>query len=263
MNWIDEQAKSMKNVSIDCQVNVMNGTEFVASLSNGGYGPEKLIQLRATFDYIVAEQKEVESGKSEWTDEAEKQEPQLSTATLSLIEGFLIIMELMLADNQINRDDYRAVVVRTIERKKKASSAAGWLQSVLIPNTFISDRLFFYFIFCRKNVSSQWTYCLKLWCMNPAVVLKFVREATRSIVVTSGTLSPLASYQTELDIDFKISLEANHVIPLNRVWVGSISHGPRGTLLNGTFKSTSTFEYQVLNLIRRVIPIYIHLLFMS
>ena len=105
----------------------MSGTEFVASLSNGGFGPEKLIQIRATYDYIVAEQKEAES---EWTDKDEKQEPQLSTATLALVEGFLIIMELMLQDNQINRDDYRAVVVRTIERKKKGSSAAGWFQLV-------------------------------------------------------------------------------------------------------------------------------------
>lgn len=127
MNWIDGQAKSMKSVSIDCEVNVMSGTEFVASLSNGGFGPEKLIQIRATYDYIVAEQKEAES---EWTDKDEKQEPQLSTATLALVEGFLIIMELMLQDNQINRDDYRAVVVRTIERKKKGSSAAGWFQLV-------------------------------------------------------------------------------------------------------------------------------------
>ena len=98
-------------------------------------------------------------------------------------------------------------------------------------------------------MSSQVTYSLKLWCMNPAVVLRHVRDTTRSIIVTSGTLSPLTSYQTELDIDFKISLEANHVIPLNRVWIGSISHGPRGLLLNGTFKSTSTFDYQVLYLL--------------
>lgn len=137
MNWIDGQATSMKSVSIDCEVNVMSGTEFVASLSNGGFGPEKLTEIRAIFDYIVAEQKEVES---EWTDKNdEKQEPQLSTATLALVEGFLIIMELMLQDNQINRDDYRAVVVRTIERKKKGSSSVGWFQSVSNLFTSVSD----------------------------------------------------------------------------------------------------------------------------
>ena len=72
-----------------------------------------------------------------------------------------------------------------------------------------------------------------------------MRQSTRSIIVTSGTLSPLSSYQSELDIDFKITLEANHVIPANRVWIGSIAQGPRNTLLNGTFKTTGTFDYQV------------------
>lgn len=97
----------------------------------------------------------------------------------------------------------------------------------------------------NRNVSSQWTYALNLWCMNPSVVLKEVRLDTRSIVVTSGTLSPLNSYQSELGIDFKFTLEANHVIPKERVWISSIAAGPNNTLLNGTFKTTSTFEYQV------------------
>lgn len=56
----------------------------------------------------------------------------------------------------------------------------------------------------------------------------------------------MASYQSELDIDFKITLEANHVIPKNRVWIGSISQGPRNISLNGTFKTTGTFDYQVI-----------------
>lgn len=48
---------------------------------------------------------------------------------------------------------------------------------------------------------------------------------------------------------FQISLEANHVIPPNRVWIGSVSHGPNGVNLNGTFRSTGTFDYQVLHLV--------------
>ena len=87
---------------------------------------------------------------------------------------------------------------------------------------------------------------MNLCCLNPAVVLKEMRKRTRSIILTSGTLSPLSSYQSELGIDFKITLEANHVIPPDRVWIGSIAQGPSNTLLNGTFKVTSTFDYQVI-----------------
>lgn len=130
---------------------------------------------------------------------------------------------------------------------------------------YINAEIYYLFSikFWRKgDVSSQWTYALNLWCLNPAVVLKEVRVSTRSIIVTSGTLSPLASYQTELDIDFKLQLEANHVIPANRVWVGTISQGPRNTILNGTFKTTGTFDYQVNNILfivlvtRRLISVF-------
>lgn len=127
MNWIGQQAKATKSVGIDREVNVMSGTEFVASLSVGGYGPEKIGHIKTIVDYIFADQAE-----SDRTDKESAQEPHLSSATQTVLEGFLMITELMLADNQINRDDYRAVVVRTVERKRNKASASGWIKSVPI-----------------------------------------------------------------------------------------------------------------------------------
>lgn len=109
----------------------------------------------------------------------------------------------------------------------------------------VSNPYFWKWCYSKANIASQWTYALNLWCLNSAVVMQEIKESTRSIIVTSGTLSPLASYQSELDIDFKLTLEANHVIPAQRVWIGTISQGPKNSLLNGTFKVTGTFEYQV------------------
>ncbi|XP_046655149.1 Fanconi anemia group J protein homolog [Daphnia pulicaria] len=219
MQWIGKHATNMKSVGFDREVHVMTGTEFVANLSVDGYGPEMLVELKAIIDYIFNEQLE-----SDWNDKEGSQDPQLSAATQTLLEGFLMIMDLMLNGNQIHRDDYRAVVVRTVERKQKKGPGSSF--------------------FGKANIASQWTYALNLWCLNSAVVMHEIKESTRSIIVTSGTLSPLASYQSELDIDFKLTLEANHVIPAKRVWIGTISQGPRNTLLNGTFKVTGTFEYQ-------------------
>ncbi|XP_046462198.1 Fanconi anemia group J protein homolog [Daphnia pulex] len=219
MQWIGKHATNMKSVGFDREVHVMTGTEFVANLSVDGYGPEMLVELKAIIDYIFNEQLE-----SDWNDKEGSQDPQLSGATQTLLEGFLMIMDLMLNGNQIHRDDYRAVVVRTVERKQKKGPGSSF--------------------FGKANIASQWTYALNLWCLNSAVVMHEIKESTRSIIVTSGTLSPLASYQSELDIDFKLTLEANHVIPAKRVWIGTISQGPRNTLLNGTFKVTGTFEYQ-------------------
>ncbi|XP_057365993.1 Fanconi anemia group J protein-like [Daphnia carinata] len=219
MQWIGKHAPNMKSVGFDREVHVMNGTEFIANLSVDGYGPETLTELKAIIDYIFNEQLE-----SDFNDKEENQEPQLSAVTQTLLEGFLMIVDLMLSGNHVRRDDYRAVVVRTVERKQKKQAGSSF--------------------FGKANIASQWTYALNLWCLNSAVVMQEIKGSTRSIIVTSGTLSPMASYQTELDIDFKLTLEANHVIPAQRVWIGTISQGPKNTLLNGTFKVTGTFEYQ-------------------
>ena len=92
----------------------MTGKEFVANFSVDGYGLENLVELKAIIDYIFNEQLE-----SDWNDKEGSQEPQLSASTQSLLEGFLMIMDLMLNCNQIHRDDYRAVVAPTVERKQK------------------------------------------------------------------------------------------------------------------------------------------------
>ena len=39
-----------------------------------------------------------------------------------------------------------------------------------------------------------------------------VKDEVRSIVLTSGTLSPMGSFSSELDVKFPLKLEANHVI---------------------------------------------------
>ena len=121
MKWIDRQANGMTTVGIDREVNIMSVTEFVAALSLDGYGPESLVELKQMVDYIFTEQLE-----SEWMDKAENQEPHLSAATQTVLEGFLMIMDLMLGGNQIHRDDYRAVVVRTVQRKRNAASGASF-----------------------------------------------------------------------------------------------------------------------------------------
>lgn len=42
-------------------------------------------------------------------------------------------------------------------------------------------------------------------------------DSVRSIVLTSGTLSPMGSFSSELGIKFSIQLEASHVISKSQV----------------------------------------------
>ncbi|EXB56322.1 Fanconi anemia group J-like protein [Morus notabilis] len=58
----------------------------------------------------------------------------------------------------------------------------------------------------------DWTYTLSLWCLNPAVVFKDIAQLSLSVILTSGTLSPMNSFSSELGVQFGTSLEAAHVI---------------------------------------------------
>ena len=44
-------------------------------------------------------------------------------------------------------------------------------------------------------------------------------HAVRSVILTSGTLSPMESFQSELGVPFPIQLEASHVISAKQVCI--------------------------------------------
>jgi len=69
---------------------------------------------------------------------------------------------------------------------------------------------------------SGWQYSLHFWCLNPATIFCDIKEEARSIVLTSGTLAPMASFQSELGALFPITLEANHVIDASQVSSNSV-----------------------------------------
>ena len=58
--------------------------------------------------------------------------------------------------------------------------------------------------------------CLDCFSYNPQVFSEIGSEA-RCIILTSGTLSPMASFSSELGVKFPIQLEANHVIANSQV----------------------------------------------
>eukprot|EP00049_Salpingoeca_infusionum_P015354 m.298016 g.298016 ORF g.298016 m.298016 type:complete len:1256 (+) comp15859_c1_seq3:20-3787(+) len=96
----------------------------------------------------------------------------------------------------------------------------------------------------RQQYVKQQVVEMHFWCMTPAVVFKPLADVTHSIVLTSGTLSPMQSFMSELGAPFPITVEAQHVIPKKNVWVTCLSHGVFGHKLCSTFKSSTTFEFQ-------------------
>lgn len=90
----------------------------------------------------------------------------------------------------------------------------------------------------------MWKNTVSFLCLNPAAVFHELQASARSIILTSGTLSPMRSFQSELGTQFPISLEAGHVIKPDQCWVTSVSNGPAAVDLNGQYTNTNTYGYQ-------------------
>mmetsp|Transcript_26385 Transcript_26385/g.63644 ORF Transcript_26385/g.63644 Transcript_26385/m.63644 type:complete len:1056 (-) Transcript_26385:54-3221(-) len=96
----------------------------------------------------------------------------------------------------------------------------------------------------RRNPQRIWEYKLMIWCMNPAVAFRQVSQAARATILTSGTLAPFDSFESELDTPFLQRLEARHVIKESNLVTGIISRGPNAEVLKGTYQHASTYTYQ-------------------
>lgn len=100
-----------------------------------------------------------------------------------------------------------------------------------------------------------------LWCFHPGFSLNsLVRCNIRTLILTSGTLKPMDSFQAELNADFPIRLQNDHVINAEKqINYQVIGQGPDGQELISTFQSRSNPKYlaslgQALVEIARVVP---------
>ncbi|XP_062484300.1 regulator of telomere elongation helicase 1 [Pezoporus occidentalis] len=85
---------------------------------------------------------------------------------------------------------------------------------------------------------------LSYWCFSPGYSMhELVRQGVRTIILTSGTLSPLSSFTMEMQIPFPVRLENPHVIDKHQLWVGIISKGPDGTVLTSTYERRFSADY--------------------
>ncbi|VFQ89237.1 unnamed protein product [Cuscuta campestris] len=87
---------------------------------------------------------------------------------------------------------------------------------------------------------------LSWWCFNPGIAMEeFSKWGVGSIILTSGTLSPLDSFADELKLEFPIRLENPHVISEDQVWAGVVPVGPSGYPLNSSYRSRDSLQYKL------------------
>jgi regulator of telomere elongation helicase 1 len=104
---------------------------------------------------------------------------------------------------------------------------------------------------CQQNsgdalkVLGKVSRTLSWWCFNPGLAMEeFLKLGVRSIILTSGTLSPLDSLALELNLEFPVRLENPHVIASDQIWVGVVPVGPSGHPLNSSYRTRETLKYK-------------------
>ncbi|XP_026727702.1 Fanconi anemia group J protein homolog isoform X2 [Trichoplusia ni] len=130
----------------------------------------------------------------------------VTQATGTLLESLDMALGFMFRGECQYLDDYKPALVRHVTgRTNTLSDQVSWRSSNF--NDWIAkDELI-----------------LNLLCMNPGIVMEELQSA-RCIALASGTLTPLSSLHSELATSFPHCVSPNHVIPADRVWVGSL-HG--------------------------------------
>ena len=85
---------------------------------------------------------------------------------------------------------------------------------------------------------------LSYWCFSPSLAMnELAALKVRSILVTSGTLSPLPSYSLELGLPFQHTLENEHIINHNQIMVRVVGKGVSGKALTSTYNRRDDIEY--------------------
>ena len=124
------------------------------------------------------------------------------------------------------------------------------------PTYFAKKISRFYKVFLRKEVkttkSDTWLTSgnreykvLSYWCFCAgAAIHDVIKKEIWSLLLTSGTLSPLDAFSSELQIQFPIQLRNPHVIDSKQVWVGVVRSGPDSVELSSAYHNRSSTAYQ-------------------
>ncbi|KAF1326665.1 Fanconi anemia group j, partial [Globisporangium splendens] len=218
---------------------VWSGAECIAMFAEyTGMTPETFKQIKADLAAVSELEKELSSASSEsqssqssksagrgGEDGNQEDALLLGTLALSTVQTVLHVADYMFRGELKYLDDFKLVV-----RKSRVNRNSGGR---------------FRGAYDMKAGGDGWELKMCIWCLNAAVAFSDVVKQCRSVILTSGTLSPMDSFAGELGTDFPIRLEANHVVNMRKqVFAGAIMNGPGRVDLSATFKNQQEFRYQ-------------------
>ncbi|XP_054064982.1 Fanconi anemia group J protein isoform X1 [Rissa tridactyla] len=227
-NWLQESSSQLVERGYETSCKVWSGKEMLTILHKMGITDITFPILQKHLATVLEKEEKISMlGKEELIEI-----PVVSPATQIVLKGLFMVFSYLFKDKSRYADDYRVALQQSYT----------WMNENQLD---VSDTSAFFTRPKHKRSLRQKTlvHMLNFWCLNPAVAFSDLSDV-RTIVLTSGTLSPMDSFSSELGVKFSIQLEANHVIRNSQVWVGTIGAGPNGRKLCATFQHTETFEFQ-------------------
>ncbi|XP_052051090.1 Fanconi anemia group J protein isoform X2 [Apodemus sylvaticus] len=228
INWLETNSEHLVERGYESSCKIWSGNEMLLNLYRMGITTATFPVLQRHLSAVLQKEEKATSihGKEEAI-----QIPIISASTQIMLKGLFMVLDYLFRENSRFADDYKVAIQQTY----------SWTNQIAI-----FDKNGVLAVPKNKKHSRQkiGVNVLNFWCLNPAVAFSDINDKVRTIVLTSGTLSPLKSFSSELGVTFSIQLEANHVISNSQVWVGTVGSGPKGRSLCATFQHTETFEFQ-------------------
>uniref|UniRef100_A0A6G1SHA2 DNA 5'-3' helicase n=1 Tax=Aceria tosichella TaxID=561515 RepID=A0A6G1SHA2_9ACAR len=216
---------------------VMLHHEMMSSLSAMNFGSKHVQSIRDNLKALRGD--EDESGdKSSKDKRDEGQDGALNNQDLQVITQLTNTLEFIYSQENKNSSDYRCIVSKHLDRGTTPMGRNN--------NRSMAD-------------NDVYLYQFSLICMNPAIAFQKIHENCWSVVVASGTLSPIESLKTELGCNFNQVFEGSHVIPDDRIFSTILSNGPNGIDLNCSYANSLRLDFQdelgqVVRDVCRVVP---------
>ncbi|KAM3875393.1 Fanconi anemia group J protein [Diretmus argenteus] len=231
-NWIKDSQGLLSERGFESACKVWTGKDVLGIFHGLGITADTFHLLQKHLAAVLEKEERVAlvNGK-----EHTVQIPTISSTTTTVLKGLFMVLDYLYRDNCRFADDYRVAL----------QESYAWTNK--LPADVPDANGFFARPRQRRRQSTRVkdkVLTLNFWCLNPAVAFSDLSGPVRSIVLTSGTLSPMGSFSSELGVKFSIQLEANHVINRSQVWVGTVGSGPQGRKLCATFQHAETYAFQ-------------------
>eukprot|EP01133_Synstelium_polycarpum_P004349 gene4349-5078_t len=220
--WIGSKMESLTETDFEKQSNVWHGLQVVTILEEMGINKGNYKNVMSAIDALsegedeILKEKDKEQGKLKESVKIRKEKDSrseiISERAMGILESFTTVVWFLYEHMQFIAD-FKLILQKT--------------------SLFV------------QGSGTKWQTTFSIWAMNPRVAFKSISDQTRSVILTSGTLSPLTSFSSELASPFPVTAELGNLADIKqRVWIGTLGIGVNGVKLDATYKSSELLEFQ-------------------